>query len=94
MNKASIKNTAEFKFDCETYDQFIEQCDDEVLLKEFKRKYKRFLELVDELDKSLFELSSSKLTYHFQNERKNELVPYKRYLDEKTKKLRESRLFQ
>lgn len=94
MSRASIKNTQEFKFDCSVYEQFIAECKDENLSKEFSRKYKRFLELIDDLDKSVFELSSSKLSYHFLSERKNELILYKRYLDEKTKRLREKRLFQ
>lgn len=86
-NISSLKNSPAYQEDKLIYTKYLESLEGESKY-EFERKMKRFYELVNDLDESFTKLSSSSLTYQFHNEKKNELLNYKRYLDEKTKTIR------
>lgn len=88
-SKVSLKETPAFTQDKIVYSKYLENANGDEKI-EFERKLNRFYQLVDELDDSFSKLSSVSLTYQYHNEKKNELLNYKRYLDSKTKKIRDS----
>lgn len=88
-SKVSLKETPAFIQDKIVYGKYLENANGDEKI-EFERKLNRFYQLVDELDDSFSKLSSVSLTYQYHNEKKNELLNYKRYLDSKTKKIRDS----
>jgi hypothetical protein len=88
-NKVSLKHSPAYEQDKIIYSKYLEKASGDEKI-EFEKKLKRFYQLVDELDESFSKLSSVSLTYQFHNEKKNELLNYKRYLDSKTKRIRDS----
>lgn len=78
----SLKNHKNFKKDCQDIENYINSVSG-YEKEETERQYKKFLELVNKLDSSLFELTTNSLNYTLHQEVKHELSKVKKELDSK-----------
>lgn len=81
----SLKNHKSFKKDCQSIESYINSVSG-YEKEETERQYKKFLELVDKLDASLFELTTNSLNYTLHQDIKYELSKVKKELDIKIHK--------
>jgi lipid A disaccharide synthetase len=76
----SIKNHKNFKKDCQEIEQYLASLNGSEK-EHVQRLYKKFLELADKIDASLFELTTNSLNYTLHQELKAQISKVKKELD-------------
>ena len=76
----SIKNHKNFKKDCQEIEQYLASLNGSEK-EHVHRLYKKFLELADKIDASLFELTTNSLNYTLHQELKAQISKVKKELD-------------